>query len=87
MLTVAKIAGSGAAAYGQYLEGRTVAVEAGDYYLSQSGERVEAPGRWALGEQGAETLGVDVAQAVGAEQFQALMAVRNPATGEQLRSV
>ena len=86
MLTVAKVAGSGAAAYGQYLEGRTVAVEVGDYYLSQSGERVEAPGRWALGARGAETLGVDAAGPVGAEQFRALMAVQNPATGERLRA-
>jgi len=86
VLTVAKIAGSGAAAYGQYLEGRTVAAEAGDYYLAGDGERVEAPGRWALGAQGAETLGVDAARAVGAEQFQALMAVQNPATGAQLRA-
>ncbi|MEO8969317.1 MAG: MobF family relaxase [Solirubrobacteraceae bacterium] len=86
MLTVAKIAGSGAAAYGQYLEGRTVAAEAGDYYLAADGARVEAPGRWALGTQGAETLGVDAAGPVGAEQFQALMAVQNPATGERLRA-
>ncbi len=85
VLTVAKIAASGAGAYGQYLEGRTIALEAGDYYL-QAGERVEAPGRWALGEQGAEALGVDASRAVGAEQFRALMAVRNPATGEQLRA-
>jgi len=85
VLTVAKIAASGAAAYGQYLEGRTIAPEAGDYYL-QAGERVEAPGRWALGEQGAEALGVDASRAVAAEQFRALMAVRNPATGEQLRA-
>ncbi|MEO9118176.1 MAG: MobF family relaxase, partial [Solirubrobacteraceae bacterium] len=81
-----KIAGSGAAAYGQYLEGRTVAVDAGDYYLSQSGELVEAPGRWLLGAKGAETLGVDTDGAVAAEQFQAVMEVRNPATGEQLRA-
>jgi conjugative relaxase-like TrwC/TraI family protein len=86
VLTVAKIAGSGAAAYGQYLEGRTVAAEAGDYYLAGDGERVEAPGRWVLGAQGVETLGVDAARAVGAEQFQALMAVQNPATGAQLRA-
>jgi len=65
VLTVAKIAGSGAAAYGQYLEGRTVAAEAGDYYLAVDGERVEAPGRWALGAQGAETLGVDACPSGG----------------------
>jgi len=85
VLTVAKIAASGAGAYGQYLEGRTIALEAGDYYL-QAGERVEAPGRWALGEQGAEALGVDASRPVAAEQFRALMAVRHPATGEPLRA-
>jgi conjugative relaxase-like TrwC/TraI family protein len=86
MLTVVKIAGSGAAAYGQYLEGRTQAAGAGDYYLAGGGERVEAPGRWAVSERAAELLGVDVGRAVGAEQFQAVMAVRHPATGEPLRA-
>ncbi|MGI8713936.1 MAG: MobF family relaxase [Solirubrobacteraceae bacterium] len=86
VLTVAKIAGSGAAAYGQYLEGRTVAVAAGDYYLAAGGERVEAPGRWVLGERGAAALGVDAGRPVAAEQFQAVMAVRNPATGARLRA-
>lgn len=88
MLTVAKIAGSGAAAYGQYLEGRTQAVGAGDYYLSEVGERVEAPGRWAaLGSVGQDALGVEnTAAPVAAEQFQALMAVQNPATGGRLRA-
>jgi len=85
VLTVAKVAASGAAAYGQYLEGRTVAPDAGDYYLS-AGERVEAPGRWTLGVQGAEVLGVDASAPVAAEQFRELMAVRNPATGGALRA-
>jgi conjugative relaxase-like TrwC/TraI family protein len=88
VLTVAKIAGSGAAAYGQYLEGRTLAVEAGDYYLAADGERVEAPGRWAgLGSVGMDALGVEnPTAAVAAEQFQMLMAVQNPATGGRLRA-
>ncbi len=86
MLTVAKVAGSGAAAYGEYLEGRTQAVGVGDYYLSQDGERVEAPGRWVLGQRGGRTLGVDPSRPVAAEQFQALMAVQNPATGGRLRA-
>jgi hypothetical protein len=86
VLTVAKIAGSGAAAYGEYLEGRTVAVGAGDYYLAADGERVEAPGRWLLGPRGVETLEVDSSRAVAAEQFQMLMAVQNPATGGRLRA-
>jgi len=85
VLTVAKIAASGAAAYGQYLEGRTIVLEAGDYYL-KSGERVEAPGRWTLGAQGASALGVDVFRPVAAEEFRALMKVRNPATGGALRA-
>jgi len=85
VLTVAKVAASGAAAYGQYLEGRTVAPEAGDYYLN-AGERVEAPGRWTLGVQGAAVLGVDASRAVAAEEFRALMAVCNPATGGALRA-
>jgi len=87
VLTVAKIAASGAAVYGQYLEGRTIAPEAGDYYLSQAGERVEAPGRWAsLGQRGGEALGVDAARPVAAEDFQRLMKVEHPRTGERLRS-
>ena len=86
VLTVAKVTASGAAAYGQYLEGRTIAPEMGDYYLS-AGERVEAPGRWAsLGQRSGEALGVDVSQPVAAEEFRALMAVRNPATGGALRA-
>jgi len=87
VLTVAKIAASGAAAYGHYLEGRTIAPQAGDYYLSQAGERVEAPGRWAsLGQRGGEVLGVDGSRPVGAEDFRVLMAVRNPGTGGALRA-
>jgi conjugative relaxase-like TrwC/TraI family protein len=86
MLTVAKIAGSGAAAYGEYLKGRTQAPEAGDYYLAAGGERVEAPGRWALGQRGVEMLEVDPSRPVAGEQFQALMAVQNPATGGRLRA-
>ncbi len=86
VLTVAKIAGSGAAAYGEYLKGRTQAAEAGDYYLTAGGERVEAPGRWVLGEQGAAALGVDLERSVAAEQFQAVMAVQNPSTGGRLRA-
>ncbi len=85
MLTVAKVTASGARAYGLYLEGRTVALAAGDYYL-KAGERVEAPGRWTLGPQGAAALGVDASRAVAAEDFQRLMKVEHPRTGGRLRS-
>ena len=87
MLTVAKVTASAAAGYAQYLEGRSQAPEAGDYYLSEAGERVEAPGRWLLGERGAEALGVDVEKVVAAEDFRAVMAVRHPGSGEALRRV
>ena len=87
MLTVAKVTASAAGGYAQYLEGRSQAREAGDYYLSEQGERVEAPGRWLLGERGAEALVVDVERAVEAEAFQMVMAVRHPESGEALRRV
>jgi conjugative relaxase-like TrwC/TraI family protein len=87
VLTVAKVTASAAGGYAQYLEGRSQAPEAGDYYLSEQGERVEAPGRWILGEQGAVALGVDAGRVVAAEDFRAVMSVRHPETGEALRRV
>ena len=48
MLTVAKVTQGSAAGYADYLEGKALAAELGDYYL-KDGERVEAPGRWAAG--------------------------------------
>jgi len=87
VLTVAKVTASAAAGYAQYLEGRSQAPGAGDYYLSDQGERVEAPGRWLLGERGAMALGVDASRVVGAGAFGAVMAVRHPESGEALRRV
>lgn len=86
MLTVAKVSAGGGAGYAAYLEGKTQAVEQGDYYL-RDGERVEAPGRWVLGGDGAKALGVDASSAVVSDDFRALMAVRHPASGEPLRRV
>ncbi len=81
VLTVAKVTAGGGAAYAAYLEGRAQAPEQGDYYL-KDGERVEAPGRWALGPEGAAALGLDRTQPVDGEAFHALMAVRHPMSGE-----
>ena len=86
MLTVAKVTAGGGAAYAAYLEGRAQAPEQGDYYL-KDGERVEAPGRWALGPEGAAALGLDRTQPVDGDAFHALMAVRHPVSGEPLRRV
>ena len=81
MLTVAKITSGNAAGYAQYLEGKSQASELGDYYL-KDGERVEAPGRWAAG---AERFGLDASARVTGEQLRALMAVRRPDDGGELR--
>ena len=81
MLTVAKVTQGSAAGYADYLEGKAQAAELGDYYL-KSGERVEAPGRWA---GGAAAVGCNPAAAVGGEQLRALMAVRRPDIGGPLR--
>jgi conjugative relaxase-like TrwC/TraI family protein len=87
VLTVAKVTAAAAAGYANYLEGRSQAPEAGDYYLSDGGERVEAPGRWMLGPRGVEVLGVDVSRVVAAEAFRAVMHVQHPTSGEMLRRV
>jgi conjugative relaxase-like TrwC/TraI family protein len=81
VLTVAKIPSGVAAGYADYLQGKTQAVELGDYYL-KDGERVEAPGRW-IGAAGA--VGADPAAPVAGEQLRALMDVRRPDTGAALR--
>jgi conjugative relaxase-like TrwC/TraI family protein len=85
LLTVAKIGAGQAEPYARYLEGRTQASGAGDYYL-RDGERVEAQGRWVLGDRGAAAIGVaDRSAPVEPGAFRALMAVRNPASGAELR--
>ena len=86
VLTVAKVSAGGGGAYASYLEGRSQPPEQGDYYL-KDGERVEAPGRWVLGPGGAAALGVDPSLPVDGDAFHAVMAVRHPVTGEQLRRV
>lgn len=86
VLTVAKVSAGGGAGYARYLEGKTQPPEQGDYYL-RDGERVEAPGRWLLGSDGAGALGVDASSAVASDDFHAVMAVRHPVSGEPLRRV
>ena len=81
MLILAKITQGSAGGYAEYLDGKTRSAELGDYYL-KDGERVEAPGRWA---QGAERFNLDGSGPVTGEQLRALMAVRRPDNGEQLR--
>jgi conjugative relaxase-like TrwC/TraI family protein len=81
VLILAKIIRSAAGRYAEYLEGKAQASELGDYYL-KGGERCEAPGRWAAG---AGRFGVDPDRRVSAEQLHALMDVRRPDDGSELR--
>ncbi|MGN6169077.1 MAG: MobF family relaxase, partial [Solirubrobacteraceae bacterium] len=81
MLTVAKVTQVQASGYADYLEGRSVPSQLGDYYL-KDGDRVEAPGRWA---GGAMAIGADGERPVSGEQVRALMAVRRPDNGLRLR--
>ena len=50
--------GSGAGGdYARYLEGKTIAPERGDYYLTPDGDLTEAPGRWLSGADTLERFG------------------------------
>jgi hypothetical protein len=71
--------------YARYLDGKTVAPERGDYYLSPDGELTQAPGRWLADPETLERLGIqDGVPALG-EDFVALMEGRDPQTGAWLR--
>jgi conjugative relaxase-like TrwC/TraI family protein len=67
------------------LEGKTVAPERGDYYLTPDGEMAQAPGRWLADAQTLERLGVQPDEAVDGADFIALMEGRHPGTGHWLR--
>ena len=48
MMTAASIGAGKGGGYARYLEGKTVAPERGDYYLTPDGEMTQAPGRLAV---------------------------------------
>jgi conjugative relaxase-like TrwC/TraI family protein len=81
VLILAKISRTSAGGYAEYLEGKAQASELGDYYL-KDGERAEAPGRWAAG---ADLVGMNPDRPVTGEQLHALMDVRRPDNGGELR--
>jgi conjugative relaxase-like TrwC/TraI family protein len=85
MMTAASIGAGQAAGYSAYLESRTVAPARGDYYLSPAGEPTEAPGIWHMLDETRPTLGLEVGEAVRAEQLVALMEGRHPVSGEFIR--
>jgi hypothetical protein len=57
-MTAASIPAARGGDYARYLEGKTVAPERGDYYLTPDGELTQAPGRWLADSQTLEQLGV-----------------------------
>jgi conjugative relaxase-like TrwC/TraI family protein len=71
--------------YARYLEGKTIAPERGDYYLTPDGELTEAPGRWLSDPETLARLGIDPDAPVAGEDFIALMEGRDPGSGGWLR--
>lgn len=71
--------------YARYLEGKTVAPERGDYYLTPDGELTEAPGRWLADPATLEALGTQHEGSASGEDFVALMEGQHPETGTWLR--
>jgi hypothetical protein len=84
-MTAASIGAGRGAGYAQYLEGKTVAPERGDYYLTPDGELTEAPGRWLSDPETLARLEIDGSAPVDGPQFVALMEGRDPGTGRWLR--
>jgi TrwC relaxase len=84
-MTAASIGAGRGAGYAQYLEGKAVAPERGDYYPTPDGELTEAPGRWLSDPETLGRLGLDPSAPVDGPQFIALMEGRDPGTGRWLR--
>jgi conjugative relaxase-like TrwC/TraI family protein len=71
--------------YARYLEGKTIAPEQGDYYLTPDGEMTEAPGRWLSDRETLARLGIDPDAPVDGAQFITLMEGGDPGSGAWLR--
>ncbi len=71
--------------YARYLEGKTIAPERGDYYLTPDGELTEAPGHWLSDPETLARLGIDPDAPVAGPDFIALMEGRHPGSGGWLR--
>ena len=84
-MSAASIAAGKAGGYARYLEGKTVAPQRGDYYLTPDGQLTEAPGRWLSGAGTLAALGIDADRPVEGRDFIALMEGRHPETGRWLR--
>jgi conjugative relaxase-like TrwC/TraI family protein len=84
-MSASSIGAGRAGGYARYLEGKTIAPEQGDYYLTPDGELTEAPGRWLSDRDTLARLGIDPDAPVDGAQFIALMEGRDPGSGGWLR--
>ncbi len=85
VMSAASIPAARGGDYARYLEGKTVAPERGDYYLTPDGELTEAPGRWLVDPETLEALGIQPGVSANGEDFVALMEGQHPQTGAWLR--
>jgi conjugative relaxase-like TrwC/TraI family protein len=85
VMSASSIGAGRAGGYARYLEGKTIAPEQGDYYLTPDGELTEAPGRWLSDPETLARLGIDPGAPVDGADFIALMEGRDPSTGRWLR--
>ena len=83
-MTASSIGAAKGGGYARYLEGKTLAPERGDYYLTPGGELTQAPGRWLASPETLARLGIEGA-AVDGPDFIALMEGRHPRGGGWLR--
>ncbi|HSZ69530.1 MAG TPA: MobF family relaxase [Solirubrobacteraceae bacterium] len=84
-MTAASIPATRGGAYARYLEGKTIAPERGDYYLTPDGEMTQAARRWLADPATLERLGVRPGGSADGEDFVSLMEGRHPQTGRWLR--
>ena len=87
MMTAHSIGVANGGGYARYLESKAVEPERGDYYLTPTGEPVQAPGRWLASDETLAMLGIRPEQPVVGGDFIALMDGRHPVSGEWLRRV
>ncbi len=85
MMSASSIGAGRGGGYARYLEGKTIAPEQGDYYLTPAGELTEAPGRWLSDAETLVRLGIDPDVPVAGADFIALMDGRDPGGGAWLR--
>lgn len=80
-MTAASIPAASTGGYADYLDGKTVAPEQGDYYLGRDGMPAEAPGRWIGDPDALERVGITPGR-VESGELRALMEGRRPGDGE-----